>query len=237
MYTWVQVSEEAREGIRSSETVDKGSCESPNVCVLGTELRSSERAVYNLNHGTLSQTLTLNFCPLHSLVDYGYHRHLLPWQVYTVLEIKPWVSDMLGYCSPNWLKAPVPLDSLSKRNSSTQSYLLSFLILGCTPISEMLKQDAQRWWRTGLRASSEGVTVVLLGEGVPKSLWKVFLFPERQCDTGTLSVPFCFCLCLLLATDSRQVTPSLWPPFSHLSAGMRTVIPPYSRCKDELGEM
>lgn len=73
------------------------------------------------------------------------------------------------------------------------------------------------------------------GEGVPKSLWKVFVFPERQCDTGTLFVPFCSCLCLLLATDSRQVTPSLWPPLSLLLAGMRTVIPPYSSCKDELG--
>lgn len=71
----------------------------------------------------------------------------------------------------------------------------------------------------------------IAGEGVPKASGR-FLCPQR----GSVTLgPFCSGLCLLLATDSRQVTPPLWPPFSHLSAGMRTVIPLYSSCKDELG--
>lgn len=69
--------EEAREGIRSFDTVDRVVMSHP-MCVLGTELRSSERAVYNLNHRTISRTLTLNFCSLHSLVEYGDHKHVLP---------------------------------------------------------------------------------------------------------------------------------------------------------------
>lgn len=109
----------------------------------------------------------------------------------------------------------------------------------------MLKHDAQRWCIAAAKSNVEnrlegivrGGDCYTAEEGAPKSLWKASVFPGRQCDTGTLSVPFCSCLCLLLASDSRQVTPSLWPPLSHLSAGMRTVISPYGNCKDELGGM
>lgn len=60
-------------------------------------------------------------------------------------------------------------------------------------------------WRIGFEGIARGSDCYSVSGSVPENLWKVPVFPERQCDVGTLSDLFC----PIPAMGSRQVTTSL----------------------------